>query len=79
MLSLRSTQESSLFFPVIISYCQLRLVLAAHSLLIVNSVDPHSELQGKTRADAMTESLFVMPEFKRQVFLFLNIAMYNST
>lgn len=79
MLSLRSAQESSLFFPVIISYCQLRLVLAAHSLLIVISVDPYSELKGKTGADAMTESLFVMPVFKRQFFLFLNIAMYNST
>lgn len=64
MLSLRSAQESSLFFPVIISYCQLRFVLAAHSLLIVNSVDPYSELKGKTEADAMTESLFVMPVFK---------------
>lgn len=32
MLSLRSAQESSLFFPLIILYCQLRLVLAAYSL-----------------------------------------------
>jgi len=53
MLSLRSAQESSLFFPLIILYCQLRLVLAAYSLLIVNSVDPHWKLQYTTRATAM--------------------------
>lgn len=53
MLSLRSAQESSLFFPLIISYCQLRLVLAAYSLLIVNSVSPHSKLRYNTRAEAM--------------------------
>lgn len=57
MLSLRSAQESSPFFPLIISYCQLRLVLAAYSLLIVNSVGPHSKLRYNTRAEAMTRSL----------------------
>lgn len=78
MLSLRSAQESSLFFPVIISYCQLRLVLAAHSLLIVNSVDPYSELKGKTgrRHDRIT---FCNASIQKAIFLFLNIAMYNST
>lgn len=34
----------SFLYQVVISYCQLRLVLAAHSLPIVNSVDPHSEI-----------------------------------
>ena len=48
MHSLRSAQESCLFFPLIISYCQLRLVVAAYSLLFVNSVGPHSKLRYKS-------------------------------
>lgn len=50
-------RNSSLFFPLIISYCQLRLVLATYSLLFVNSVGPHSKLRYNTRAEAMTGSL----------------------
>lgn len=57
MHSLRSAQESCLFFPLIISYCQLRLVVAAYSLLFVNSVGPHSKLRYKLRVEAMARSL----------------------
>lgn len=87
MLSLRSAQESSLFFPLIISYCQLRLVLAAYSLLIVNSVGPHSKFtiqhksRGHGRSTCFVQSALV-PVCKRKLQLFYilqYITIHNTT
>lgn len=44
MLCLRSAEESSLFFTLIILYCQLKLVLAAYSMRIINPRGPHAKV-----------------------------------
>ena len=78
-LPLRSAQESSLFFSLIISYCQLKLVLAAYGLLIVNSVGPHLGFLYSTGTEATVESFVICNHYQCQYTKEKLTFLHNTT
>lgn len=81
-LCLRSAEESSLFFPLIILYCQLKLVLAAYSMLIINPSGPTCKRQkkkslGRTPCYVCAIGPGASMQNKITTFLHADIIVYN--